>query len=153
MTKVILKSLNTLINDDDYAIISREGNPGLFVQWFLVYHPKHEILKICIENCILQIEQSKGIKDVAKLTGPFVYSKSVNEYFNIEVTREDFAKPGDNNIYWISDDILNKNKEKTKVRFFSVDYGGYVHYIHPHRNLLYQNTTSWREEQKQKYGF
>lgn len=138
ISKLILKPIGNLINCD-YAIITREGNPGLFVQWCLMYPPKHEILKICIEKIISNIEKNKKI-DVTILTGPVVYSDSVSEYLN------------DKEVYYKSDSEINLNEDVTKVRFFGFDYNGHAHYLHPFRHLLYNNTISWRDEQKEKYN-
>jgi hypothetical protein len=45
MDSSIEKPLNELINDDDDAIITAEGNPGLYVQWALIFSKQHPILK------------------------------------------------------------------------------------------------------------
>jgi mannosyltransferase OCH1-like enzyme len=138
ISKILLKPLGDLIDSDD-AIVTREGNKGLFVQWLLIYPPNHEILRICIEKCIENIENNKKI-DVTKLTGPVVYSKSVSEYLC------------DEDVYSKSDNEVNINRSQTKVRLFGFDYNGYAHYIHPFRHLLYNDCLSWRDEQKKKYN-
>ena len=40
----INKSLGTLIEDNDEAVITAEKNKNLFVQWALIYNKKHKIL-------------------------------------------------------------------------------------------------------------
>jgi len=138
LSEIILKPIESLVSDG-YAVITREGNPGLFVQWLLIYPPNHRVLGICIEKCVQNIMTNQRI-DVTELTGPFVYSQSLNEYFN---------QP---NLYWISDQIINSNEQSTKVRLFGIDYNGFAHYLHPLRHLLYHNRLTWREEQKIKFG-
>jgi hypothetical protein len=128
----IYSDLSTLIVDD-CAVITRENNPNLFVQWMLIFPPNHELLKICIDKCVWNIMNIKD--DVAKLTGPFVYSDSIREYLD------------DNNVYNKTDDEINRTSIEKKLKIFSHDYNGYASYYHADRHLLYVNKTYWRDEQ------
>ena len=128
----IYSDLSTLIVDD-CAVITRENNPNLFVQWMLIFPPNHELLKICIDKCVWNIMNVKD--DVAKLTGPYVYSDSIREYLD------------DSNVYYKTDDEINKKSIEKKLKIFSNDYKGYANYYHNNRNLLYVNKIYWRDEQ------
>ena len=55
MDSIIHKSLDELIQIDDSAIISREGNKGYFMQWMLILEKGHPILKLTIDKCIYNI--------------------------------------------------------------------------------------------------
>lgn len=121
---------------DDCAVISRELNPEKYVQWCLMFPANHPILKICIDKCLSNIKNNI-VNDILHLTGPEVYSSSINEYFK-------------ENVYYKSDEVLNSNKEKTKTRFYKFDYVGYAKFCHPNKEELYKNKLYWREEQKLK---
>ena len=45
MDSSIERPLHELINDEDEAIITAEGNPHLYVQWALIFSKHHPILK------------------------------------------------------------------------------------------------------------
>ncbi|MCF6359345.1 MAG: hypothetical protein L3J29_01120 [Cyclobacteriaceae bacterium] len=71
--------LSDWINDTDAAIITEEGNPGLYVQWALVYEKGHPFLAKTVENIINNIKSNQYPNDVHKMTGPTVYTTSINE--------------------------------------------------------------------------
>ncbi len=71
--------LSDWINDTDKAIITEEGNPGLYVQWALVYEKGHPFLAKTVENIINNIKSNQYPNDVHKMTGPTVYTASINE--------------------------------------------------------------------------
>lgn len=133
---IIYGKLDFLL-DDNNAIISREKNYGKFVQWCLIYPPEHPILKICIDKCIHNIK-NKTTNDIIELTGPIVYTKSINEYFN------------DDNLYLRKDSEINSIKEKTKTKIHSFDYEGYAYFRNPFSDSLYNNRPHWRSEQQLK---
>jgi len=133
---LITGKLDDLLLDDGCAVISRENNFGMFVQWCLVFPPNHPILGICINNCIENIRGGE-IKNVLELTGPIVYSKSIVQFFN------------DNIIYSRTDDELNAIRDKSGVRFHSFDYNGFAEFAHPNKDKLYTNKPHWSVEQKQ----
>ena len=51
----IYSNLDELISSDDHAIISREGNHNLFVQWCLIFSPNHPLLDEVVvwHNCMM----------------------------------------------------------------------------------------------------
>jgi mannosyltransferase OCH1-like enzyme len=130
---VIYNNLDNLIIDEN-AIISREKNYGKFVQWCLIYPANHPILKICIDKCIFNIK-NKITNDILELTGPIVYTKAINEYFN------------DNNLYSKQDFEINNLKQKTKTKIHSFDYDGYAYFRNPYSDSLYTDRPHWRSEQ------
>lgn len=131
----IFGRLDELIGDDGCSIISRENNPGKFVQWCLMFAPEHPILKICIQSCLENIRNNNS-KSVLEMTGPVVYSNSINKFF------------GDIGVYYKSDQQINSMKASTGVRFHSYDYQGYAEFAHPNKNELYVNRPHWTVEQR-----
>jgi mannosyltransferase OCH1-like enzyme len=130
---VIYGKLDNLLLDDDCSIISRENNFNKFVQWCLMFTPKHPILKTCIDSCVDNI-RNKRYNDILKLTGPVVYSDAIRKHFQ------------DHNIYSRTDEDINSNKTKTKTRIHSYDYGGYAFFEHPNKSELYDNKPHWTSE-------
>ena len=135
----IFGKLDELLGEDGCSVISRENNPGKFVQWCLMFTPEHPILKICIDACLENI-RSKNIKSVLDLTGTVVFSNSVNRFF------------GNNNVYYMSDEQLNSVKDKTGIRFHSYDYSGYADFAHPDKDQLYVDTPHWTVQQRNYFG-
>ena len=72
-------SLDDFIKPDDSAIITLERNPLLFVQWGLIYSPKHLFLEKTIEMVLENIHQNKFPNDVHQMTGPTVYTQAIQE--------------------------------------------------------------------------
>ena len=68
-----------LINYNDKAIITAEGNPDLYVQWALIFSKNHPILKRTIELICNNINNNIFPNDIHKMTGPTVFSKAINE--------------------------------------------------------------------------
>ncbi len=71
--------LDNWISKNDTAIITEEGNPGLYVQWALVYAKGHPFLAKTVENIVNNIKSNRFPNDVHKMTGPRVYTDSINE--------------------------------------------------------------------------
>lgn len=76
--------LDNFILPGDDAILTRERNPGLFVQWALLFSPGHAILKHTIDRVKENILENKYPNDVHKMTGPTVYSEAVHKYISDE---------------------------------------------------------------------
>ena len=55
----INKSLGTLIEDNDEAVITAEKNKNLFVQWALIYNKKHKILEQTLNNILEDVSSNK----------------------------------------------------------------------------------------------
>ena len=130
---VIYGKLDNLLLDDCCSIITRENNFNKFVQWCLMFTPKHPLLKICIDSCIDNIK-NKRYNDILKLTGPVVYSDAIRTYFQ------------DPDIYSRTDEYINSNKTKTGIRIHSYDYNGYASFEHPDKYQLYYNKPHWTLE-------
>ncbi|WP_203583454.1 glycosyltransferase family 32 protein [Paludibacter sp. 221] len=67
------------IREDDEAIITNEGNPGLYVQWALIFNKEHPFLKRTLEMVLDNIQTHRYPHDVHATTGPAAYTKAVNE--------------------------------------------------------------------------
>lgn len=71
--------LDDFINEDDVAIITHEGNPGLYCQWGLIFDKGHPFLKRTLEKVLDNIQTHRYPHDVHRTTGPTVYTDAVNE--------------------------------------------------------------------------
>jgi mannosyltransferase OCH1-like enzyme len=69
--------LENFIRQEDVAVISKEHNPGLFVQWALVYEPGHPFMQKTVDMVMDNIRQNRYPHDVHKMTGPTVYSNAI----------------------------------------------------------------------------
>jgi mannosyltransferase OCH1-like enzyme len=76
---VITKRLDDFIEPADKAVISFEKNPGVYVQWALVYEAGHPFLQKTLQLILENISQNKYPNDVHQMTGPSVYTKAINE--------------------------------------------------------------------------
>ena len=74
----IRRPLDKFIRPDDVAVITREGNPGLYVQWGLVFDKGHPFLKRTLEMVLDNIESHRYPHDVHATTGPTVYSRAID---------------------------------------------------------------------------
>ena len=74
-----VNKLDEFILRSDDAVISREGHPGLYVQWALVYAAGHPFLKKTMEIIIDNLRQNSFPNDVHKMTGPTPYSAAIDE--------------------------------------------------------------------------
>lgn len=141
----ITGDLSEIITPFEDALITREKNHGLFVQWFLAFCPKHPILKYTIDMCIHNIE-SRSSYDIAKLTGPNVFSSAVNRFV--------YEKIGIKHPYDLSDSVINNQLvlsfASPTCSFYNFDLGAYGNYKHTEAELLYSasNHTYWRDERK-----
>lgn len=66
------------IREDDEAIITNEGNPGLFAQWALIFNKEHPVLKRVLEIVLDNIQTHRYPHDVHATTGPTAYTQAVN---------------------------------------------------------------------------
>lgn len=69
--------LDDFILPDDSAIISSEKNPGLYVQWALIFEAGHPFLKKTLELVCENIKCNAYPQDVHQMTGPSVYTKAI----------------------------------------------------------------------------
>jgi len=134
----IYSNLDSLIAEDDVAIISREKNPNKFVQWCLMFDKKHPILENTLKKCVFNI-LNRTTEDIFKLTGPDVYSQSIREVL----------QPSNLDIYYTDDLIINDKlkNNKIKAKFYSFDYKNYCNFKHSSCEDLYKATPHWKVEQ------
>jgi mannosyltransferase OCH1-like enzyme len=145
MDSSIEKPLDELIRSTDEAIITAEGNPGLYVQWALIFSKGHPILKKTIELIISNIKNNSYPNDIHKMTGPSVYTKAINEIhmeiFNNKIINHNTINRF-TNIEYKSNNI--------SYRLYGIDYNYYFCCNHNLTHLLYNNKKHWREEEKEK---
>jgi hypothetical protein len=146
---VILRPLNELIDfKNDQCIITREGNPGIFNNWIMIFEKEHPILERTIELCCLNIEQriKPALINVCYLTGPAgPYTSAINDIML------PFLYQGLNqycaHLYFVEDEklnaYLNKPKLPVRCRFYGVDMGSFAKYKHEFNNELYQTQPHW----------
>ncbi len=113
-------NLDKFIHNNDVAIISKERNPGMYVQWALIYDAGHPFLKKTIEMILDNIKHNRFPHDVHQMTGPSVYSVAI---------RECLRQPG------------------IKFREVGVDYDGFFQFKHPLNKLLYSRKEHWKKTQ------
>lgn len=91
---VLYSSLNTLIKSEDKAIISREKNPNIFLQWCMMFEANHPLLQLTIDKCVYNV-LNEVTTDIMYLTGPRVFSQAIEDYIGF-------------NAYYESDNVLNE---------------------------------------------
>jgi len=140
----INRSLDDLLVESDKAVITREKNPGLFVQWCLMFEANHPILEAVIKKALENV-YLKNSNNVVELTGPNVFSSVLKEHFS------------GIDIYLESDESTNKNTNKggkDSVRFFGYDYEDFCTWKVPEIDrALHMNEVHWREEAQTKSVF
>jgi mannosyltransferase OCH1-like enzyme len=114
-------SLDDFIRAEDHAIISRERNPGLYVQWALVYEPGHPFLKKTMELVLDNIRQNRYPHDVHKMTGPQVYTEAIQACL--------------------------KETPIPKHRILGFDYNGHLKFKYALSKLLYDKGEHWKKMQ------
>lgn len=135
-------SFNSIISENDKAVISRENNDDLFVQWCLMFEPGHPILRYAIEKACTNI-LFRSQDNIVFLTGPIVYSEAVNTTLS------------PHKIYSMTDDEANKiinthNMGDKRCKVFSTDYKPHGTYKHTQaESLLYKERPYWHIEQKE----
>jgi len=140
MDSIINRPLDELIQIDDSAIISREGNEGYFMQWMLIFEKEHPILRATIDKCINNIN-NPNTKDVVFLTGPGVFTEAINEAY---------SKHTDRKLWYTNDNelnlITNRKDNRVRCRFFNISYEPFANWKHNQTHYLYQGYKYWRDE-------
>lgn len=114
--------LNNFILADDVAIISRERNQGLFVQWALIFEPGHPFMQKTLEMVLDNIRNNSYPNDVHKMTGPQVYSDAIHA-------------------------CLAENME-IPHRLLGYDYNDHLRFKFPLNKLMYTNREEhWKKKQ------
>lgn len=120
----ISSRLKDFIQPTDSAIISSEKNPGLFVQWALIFEANHPFLQKTIEFVCDNIRKNSYPHDVHQMTGPSVYTKAIQE-------------------------CLNKSPD-ISYRILGIDYNGHLKFKYLMSKLLYQQDEHWKKAQLTK---
>jgi mannosyltransferase OCH1-like enzyme len=113
----LLKPLSQLILDTDQAILSREGNPNMFLQWLLIFNRGHPILQYAINLAVANITH-KVSTNISNLTGPKVFTYALH----MALTEEE---PSMLNLWEIPDKDLNnifQSHSKVPCRFLGFDF-------------------------------
>ena len=96
MDSIIDIDLNKFINKNDHAILSKEKNKGIFIQWCLIFNKNHPILKEVINLVNYNIDNNLYKDDILNLCGPKIYTKAIhnihNKYFNNPLMWENMEK-------------------------------------------------------------
>lgn len=145
MDSSIDRPLKELIQDQDDAIITAEGNPGVYVQWALIYKKGHPILKRAIEIVVNNIHKNAFPNNILKMTGPVAYSQAINEVHISHYKNIIKHKEITNNT-----DVLYRNKTGYNYRIYGIDYNDFFSFKYPECYLLYINKKSWSEELSQE---
>ena len=128
----ITGNLDELILPTDRAIISREGNPEYFLQWMMIFEPRHPILQRVIDICIDNIRFHKT-NNIFELTGPAVFTQAIKELTEI-------------NAYNMRDEYLN-NRYQHICRFYKQDFAKYGKFKHENTCEIYDENYHWKDEQ------
>ena len=143
MDSSIEKPLDELILPDDEAIMTVEKNPGIYVQWGMIFKSKHPILKRTIEYVVDNIQRNAYPNDIHKMTGPTVISRALNDiHFSIFNVPLEHAK-----IHAKTDTTYRTNT--ISYRIYGVDYSGYFQFKHEHSDLLYVNHKHWMQVERE----
>ncbi len=114
--------LDDFIRPEDVAIISKERNPGLFVQWALVYEPNHPFIKKTMDMVLDNIRHNRYPHDVHKMTGPQVYSNAINSCL--------------------------AESPNINYRILGYDYNGHLKFKYPLSKLMYTSKSEhWKKKQ------
>ncbi|MBG6235108.1 mannosyltransferase OCH1-like enzyme [Pedobacter sp. CAN_A7] len=113
--------LSDFILPTDVAVISKERNEGLFVQWALIFEAHHPFLKKTLELVLENLRTNKYKHDVHKMTGPQVYSNAIN--------------------------LCLKENPDSPYRLFGTDYEGHLKFKYPFSKLLYEKGEHWKKKQ------
>jgi mannosyltransferase OCH1-like enzyme len=143
MDSAILQPLDDLIQPDDSAIITAEGNPFFFVQWALIYSAGHLILKQTIDFIVQNIQTNAHPNNIHKTTGPAVYSEAVTTVHSLSHS-EDTPIPRDPNT------DITYHSNGISYRIYGVDYGRFFQFKYPESDILYIGRKSWRQEEREK---
>lgn len=116
-------NLDHYILPTDQAIICFESMMEFYVQWALIFAPKHRFLERTIELIIQNIEANSYPYDVHKMTGPTVYTRAIKACLA--------EKNGDND-----------------YRLVKPDYDGHFQFSYPmSKFFLYGLKKNWKKEQ------
>jgi mannosyltransferase OCH1-like enzyme len=148
--------LDSFIQSNDTAIITRENNPNIFVQWGLFFAKDHPVLQKIIqyvtESILKYVNKKEPVYDetvLLKVTGPTAFSHAIETHF-------DFRNIRNKSLYDHTDEeiaqLIPSNRDDY-VRVYGIDYNGACSFKHPYNMFLYEpyiQKKSWRDELKGK---
>ena len=143
MDSSINKPLDSLIKDDDEAIITCESNPNTYVNWGLIFNKNHIILKLTIDLIIENIKRNTYPNDILRMTGPMVFSRAIDNIFYML-----YKKPLIHRNITTNTNIMY-DKNNVKFRIYGIDYNEYCTFKHKDCHILYENILYWRQEQRE----
>ena len=146
MDSTIDIDLNNFINKNDHAIISKEKNKDIFIQWCLIFNKNHPILKEVINLVNYNIDNNLYKDDILNLTGPKIFTKALHNIHN-----RNFNNP----LMWNSND-----KDKTynipnfNYRIYGFDFNDEINFkdikldslLNEHKKQ--NNLKYWQDEKK-----
>jgi len=139
MDSSILKPLDQLMNPDDDAIVSLEGNLEWYLQWALVFNKGHPILKRTIDSIVDNIKNNRYPNDIHAMTGPAVFTRAIRSIHKEK--------------YGTSENLANNKSfeiDGHKYRSYGIDYEGGFCFKYPESQYLYINKAHWSQEQREK---
>lgn len=123
----INSSLDSLIRPVDKYILSREGNPNIFLQWMLISAPGHPILGKAIDLCVRNISR-RNTNNIIMLTGPngpyleAIYTVLGPLFKHIGSGAIDMYRTHDANLNRVCD----VEGAPTQCRFYGTDFEGHA---------------------------
>jgi len=138
----IVRPLDLLINNNDNAIISKQKyGDSDFVQWCLMFSPKHPILLRVINLCIYNIN-NKTTDYLPLLTGPTVFTNAVND-----VIKNRYAIKNKINLIHIDENVLNKiTTPDNFCKFCGKDYEPFCNYDNGCKDIILRNSVHWKND-------
>jgi len=124
---LILKRLDTFILPTDNAIIAKENNGNVYVQWGLIFEVGHPFLKKTLDIIIDNLKENKYPYDVHKMTGPSAFTEGILS-------------------------CLNENKN-IDYRELGTDYDGMLKFSYPMSKLAlygFSKRNHWKKQVSQK---
>jgi mannosyltransferase OCH1-like enzyme len=151
MDSEILVSLDdNLIRPEDEAILTEEKNPGLLVQWALIFRKEHPILKRVIDVVLENIQAGKT--EMIETTGPGAFTKAVRQVHE-EINRQ--KTEAQNGLLMNTQEVAS-DQDRTfqgpsfSYRVFGTDYNGTILFADDNKQILYNDNTHWRTEVEKK---
>ena len=141
MDSTINKNLEEIIENNNDAVLSVEGNNMYVVQWALIFNKRHKILEYAIENILQNMSRGLHKNDIHKLTGPHTFTKSVTKFLdenNLDEGIENFDK----------EKVVEVNKNQNITKIFGLDYNQYFIFKHESAEFLNSKYPHWWTTQK-----
>jgi mannosyltransferase OCH1-like enzyme len=132
MDSMIETSLDELIRPEDEAILTAEQNPGMFVQWALIFAKGHPILRRTIDLVVDNIRVNRYPNNIHKMTGPSVYSQAIQE---LGVSHEQICRDTDLTF--------------PSYRIYGIDYGRHFSFQSLSAPFL-RRKKHWTQEEKER---